>query len=115
MNKNQFWERLEALVIDNKVTIDRPKGSSHPNFAENIYPLDYGFIGKTQSGDNDEVDIWIGSQKPAILNGIICTIDELKRDIEIKILWGCTDEEMERVFGFHNSGSQSGILVKKPG
>ena len=115
MNENQFWASLEALIRSNKITIDRSKGSCHPHFPENVYPLDYGFIDNTKSGDNAEVDIWIGSQKPASLNGVVCTLDGLKWDFEIKILLGCTEEEVEQVFRFHNSGSQSGILVKKPG
>jgi inorganic pyrophosphatase len=112
--KHPFWSRLEALVKENKIVIDRPKGSTHPRYPENIYPIDYGFVQNTQSQDKAGVDIWIGSHDRGEINGIVCTLDELKGDFEIKIISGCTDEEIKLVLDFHHFGSQSGILIKKP-
>jgi len=37
----------------------------------------------------------------------------LKSDTEVKILVGCTDEEVEIVLRYLNSYTQSGILVKR--
>lgn len=40
------------------VKIDRPLGSKHPKF-DYIYPINYGFIPNTISGDGEELDAYI--------------------------------------------------------
>lgn len=39
-----FWRALEKLVQESTIIIDRPKGSSHPQYGDLIYPLDYGYL-----------------------------------------------------------------------
>jgi len=47
-----------------KVIVDRPLGSKHPNY-DMIYPINYGFIPNTISGDGEELDAYIlGVNKP---------------------------------------------------
>ena len=47
-----------------KVKIDRPLGSKHPKY-NYIYPINYGFIPNTISGDGEELDAYIlGVNKP---------------------------------------------------
>ncbi len=41
-----------------KVKIDRPLGSKHPKHGF-IYPLNYGFVPNTVSGDGEELDCYI--------------------------------------------------------
>ena len=41
-----------------KGRIDRPLGSKHPKFGFE-YPVNYGFIPNTKSGDNEEIDAYI--------------------------------------------------------
>ena len=41
-----------------KVTIDRPLGSKHPKH-DFIYPLNYGYIPNTISGDGEELDCYV--------------------------------------------------------
>ena len=40
------------------VKIDRPLGSKHPKHGF-IYPVNYGFIPNTISGDNEELDCYV--------------------------------------------------------
>lgn len=48
-----------------EVKIDRPIGSSHPNYKDHIYLVNYGFIPNTISGDGRELDCYIlGEQEP---------------------------------------------------
>jgi hypothetical protein len=35
------------------------------------------------------------------LTGILCTFDTLKRDAEIKLLIGCTEEDIQTIRDFH--------------
>ncbi len=43
-------------IID--VVVDRPLGSKHPEY-DNIYPLNYGYVPNTISGDGKELDCFI--------------------------------------------------------
>lgn len=52
---NNSIEYLNKIV---EVVIDRPMGSKHPkhNF---IYPVNYGYIPNTISGDGEELDCYV--------------------------------------------------------
>ena len=48
------------------------------------------------------------------VNAIICTVDLMKKDSEIKLLIGCTDDEINTVYEFHNKTEyMKGILIKR--
>jgi len=110
-----FWEALDELVEKHEIIIDRPEGSLHPRFPESIYPLDYGYLDGTRGGDGSGIDVWRGSLGQKAVVGVIITLDLLKSETEIKILIGCTDEEVEIVLSHLNTYTQSGILVKREG
>ena len=110
----EFWEAIDKLVSSCKIVIDRPKGSVHPRFPECRYDVDYGYLQNTTSMDGDGIDVWRGSLSSQEANAIICTIDLMKNDSEIKLLIGCTDEEMDIIYKFHNDSEfMKGILVKR--
>ena len=98
----QFWEAMEQLLARCPLVIDRPKGSAHPRFPQWIYPLDYGYLKGTSAMDGEGVDVWRGSNPEPGLEAILCVVDLLKGDTEIKLLVGCTEEEQETVFRFQN-------------
>jgi len=99
---NSFWQGMENLLITNKIIIDRPKGNRHPRCPEYIYPLDYGYLENTKASDGDGIDVWIGSHESKTLTGILCTFDNIKRDAEIKLLIGCTNEDVQIIRNFHH-------------
>jgi inorganic pyrophosphatase len=109
----RFWQALDTLVASSELIIDRPRGSAHPRYTGFIYPLDYGYLKETSSADKDGIDIWIGSLPEKTAGAIIVGIDLLKRDSEIKILLGCTDEEKKLLLALHNNGDQSAILIER--
>ena len=110
----QFWQAIDKLVSSGKIVIDRPRGSAHPRYPEIIYDLDYGYIENTASMDGGGIDLWRGSLPDAECDAIICTVDLLKRDSEIKLLIGCTDEEKQIAYEFHNrSEFMKGILIRR--
>lgn len=41
-----------------RVVIDRPLGSRHPRHADLVYPVNYGFLPGTVSGDGHPVDAY---------------------------------------------------------
>ena len=109
-----FWVALDALVASGKIIIDRPKGSAHPKFPSLIYEVDYGYIENTSSMDGEGIDVWRGSLPTDEVCAIVCTVDLLKRDSEIKLLVGCTEEEMDIIYQFHNQTAlMKGILIRR--
>ena len=96
----EFWRYLDRLVAASQVEIDRPKGSAHPRFPDLIYPLDYGYLQGTTTIDGGGIDVFFGSQAGRPLDAVALTVDLEKRDAEIKLLLGCSEEEKQIVAGF---------------
>ena len=96
-----FWHSLAELIATHSIVIDRPKHTAHPRYPDLIYPLNYGYIENTSTGDGADIDVWIGSLPQKTLTGILCTFDRLKFDAEIKLLIGCTDEDVQTIQGFN--------------
>ena len=47
-------------------------------------------------------------------DAVICTIDLLKKDSEIKILIGCTEEEKAIIMRFHNDSEyMKGTMIHR--
>jgi inorganic pyrophosphatase len=111
--ENQFWESLDKLVNDSEIIIDRPKGTKHPRYPELVYPVDYGYLTNTKSQDNSEIDIYRGTSVNKMVTGIACIVDLNKRDSEIKVLYSCTDEEMEIIYKLCNEKMMNGVLIKR--
>ena len=68
-----------------------------------IYEVDYGYPENTASMDGSGIDLWRGSDPDGKPDAVICTVDLMKRDSEIKLLIGCTEEEKEIILAFHNA------------
>ena len=41
------------------IKIDRPMGSAHSQYTDMIYPINYGYIPGTESGDGEETDVYL--------------------------------------------------------
>ena len=96
-----FLKALDELVSNSEIVIDRPRGSAHPRFPNFIYKVDYGYLKDTASMDGGGIDVWVGSGDKKV-DAIMCIVDLMKRDSEIKILVGCTEEEKLEVYNTHN-------------
>ena len=109
-----FWQRADIFLTENEIVIDRPRGCRHPRFPDMIYPQDYGYLKGTSGGDGNEIDVWKGSLEGNVLKGVICTVDSLKKDAEVKLLVDCTDEEIETINRFYDaSEAMSSWVVKR--
>ena len=108
----EFWSVLEELVAGSEIIIDRPKGTAHPRFSSFIYPVDYGYLKDTKSMDGAGIDVWLGSDDRKQIDAVMCIVDRMKKDSEIKILIGCTEEEKQLVYQTHNeSPYMKGLLI----
>ena len=113
MKNETFWSTLDRLVATSNVVIDRPKGSAHPRYPSFFYPHAYGFLENTASIDGGGVDVWMGSLPDKTVTAVVCTVDLVKRDSEVKILLGCTPQEAQEILSVHNSGPQAAILIER--
>ena len=117
---HSFFKALDSLLATHKLIIDRPRGSPHPTYPEFIYPLDYGYLEGTRSADGAGIDVWFGSQLPLdavkpTATALVVTVDLAKADSEIKVLVGCTLEEIRVVLEWHNGDDlQNGVLIERP-
>ena len=90
------------------VLIDRPLGSAHPRHPDMIYPVNYGFIPNTVSGDGAEIDCYVlGINQPIDRIERVCIIAVIERydDCEDKLVGApegiyYTREEIERAVHF---------------
>ena len=109
----QFWSALDTLVRQSEIVIDRPRGSAHPRYPDFVYPVDYGYLKSTASMDGGGIDVWLGTGDGGV-NAVICTVDLLKKDSEIKIHIGCTREETAAIYEKHNDSEyMKGILIPR--
>lgn len=114
MYNAKFWAALDKLTETSNIVIDRAKGTPHPRYTEYIYPLDYGYLEGTSSMDGEGIDVWVGTDPAKQLTALLCTVDLVKRDSEIKLLLGCTEEEIQTVLEFHNQHElMRGMLVRR--
>ncbi len=88
------------------VEIDRPLNTKHPkhNF---IYPVNYGFIPNTVSGDGEELDAYVlGEDTPLkTFIGVVIAIIHRTNDDDDKLVVArhgvnFTDEEIEKLTHF---------------
>ena len=109
----EFWNAVDDLVNSSEIVIDRPKGSSHPKYPDFAYRVDYGYLKDTSSMDGAGIDVWVGSNDKKV-DAIMCIVDLMKKDSEIKILIGCTQEEKKIVYETHNKTPfMTGILIQR--
>jgi len=113
IEETAFWNELEALLVSKRLMIDRPKGRPHPRYPDVIYPLDYGYLDETTSGDGAGIDVWLGTIGDKSLTGIICTFDRIKQDAEIKLLVGCSENDVSTIIHFHQGGMQT-LYIPRP-
>lgn len=105
-----YWQALDHLIATCNLVIDRPKGTAHPKFPSLIYPLDYGYLDGTSAMDGGGIDVWVGSLPDKKLNAIVCTVDLNKNDSEVKLLLGCTDDDIKLILEVHNWGTMSAMM-----
>ncbi|HLV49303.1 MAG TPA: Inorganic pyrophosphatase [Erysipelothrix sp.] len=109
LNNGYFWQKIDSLVLSTSIVISQPKGSHHPKYLNMIYPVDYGYL-----NDTDAIKVFKGSQKTSKIDAIMIVGDILKRDLEVKLLMGCDENDERKILQFINQTDyQKGILVRR--
>lgn len=109
LNNGYFWQKIDSLSLSTNLVINQARGSRHPQYHNMVYPVDYGYL-----ADVDSVKVYKGSDKRLTVDAVMIVADILKRDLEVKLLWGCTAEEELEILRFINQTDyQKGILVRR--
>lgn len=63
--------------------------------------------------DGAGIDVWVGTNGNSI-DAVMCIVDLMKRDSEITLLIGCTEEEKVLIYEAHNESQyMKGILIRR--
>jgi inorganic pyrophosphatase len=100
------------------VHIDRPLGSRHPLHADILYPVNFGYVPGTISGDDMPIDVYVlGIDEPLIeAEGEVIALVVRSDDIEDKLVVSAgsqafTAEEIESAVFFQERYFRSRILT----
>lgn len=75
--------------------------------------MDYGYLNRTTSSDDEAIDVFIGSNAVKKLTAVIITVDIMKKDSEIKLLLGCSKEEKTALDFCNQTDNMQGIHVSR--
>ena len=113
-NNAFFWQKLDTLFYSSKLVVDRPRYTVHYKYSNLVYPVDYGYLSDTTGSDQAPIDVFKGSQKTNQVGAIVVSADILKKDCEVKLLIGCSEEEEHEVLEFLNQTEfQKAILIHR--
>lgn len=111
------WAAWEACIEERGVTIDRPSGTTHPEHASIVYPMDYGYVRGTTASDGEAVDVFRGTRPDFGLVGTILTTNHRTGDREFKLLLGCAPREVYLAHGFlsfDRTRLESVVVLRRP-
>jgi len=80
-----------------RVVIDRPKGSLHPEHGF-VYPVNYGYVPGTMSGDGEPIDVYVLGPDEALDEAAATCIAVVHRrdDVEDKLVAVVGDGMLDR-------------------
>ena len=109
-------EVLKYLNKEVFVKIDRPLGTKHPKY-DYVYPLNYGYIPDTVSGDNEEIDAYVLGIDEAVdeFRGEVIAIIHRTNDDDDKLIvvekgTNYTDEQIRQLTDFQEKWFESEII-----
>ena len=111
-NNAYFWQKLDTIYLSSKLEIDRPKDSVHYKYSNLVYPVDYGYLKDTTGTDMKPIDVFKGSLGGIQVQAVAVSADILKKDSEVKLMVGCSEEEIYDIMHFLNQTQfQKAVLL----
>lgn len=113
-NNAFFWQKVDTLFLSSNLIISRKKGDTHPNFRNMIYPVNYGHLDDTIGTGSDGLSVYVGSGSQSRITAVVIAADILMKTIDIKLLAGCTEKEVDEVLRFLNQTDfQKTVLIRR--
>lgn len=113
-NNAYFWQKIDTLVSSSKLMIAYNEGETHKEFKNLVYPVPYGYLCDLVNDKDLGIAFFKGSRSSNRVEALILAADILKKDLEPKLLIGCTEEEEMDILHFLNQTDlQKTILVRR--
>lgn len=113
-NNAYFWQKVDTLFLSGNLDLTKKKGDVHPEFKNMVYPTDYGHLGEVKSAGELGISIYAGSGNRRQVTALIIAADILTKELDVKMLIGCNDEETEDVLRFLNQTDfQKTVLMRR--
>ena len=110
-NNAYFWQKIDTLFLSSEVNLTKKKGETHDIFKNMVYPTDYG---KVQANGEQGVSIYVGSGDYNKVTALVIAADILEKELDVKILAGCNEEEEDAVLRFLNQTDyQKTVLIRR--
>ena len=106
-NNAYFWQKLDTLVLSSTMVIDHKKNTSHPNYPNLIYPVDYGYLKDDLNDNDDRISFFQGSEETSTVDSIVVCVDIVK---EMKCYDG---EHIENLKQLHKKLEQENNEIYK--
>ncbi len=112
-NNAFFWQKLDTIYNSSDFKLSNPKGTSHEKYHNLIYPVDYGYLEDMDNNDS-QIRVYKGTQKGSSIKVAIISADILNKDITVKLLIGCSEQEEKDILSFLNQTDfQKTVLIRR--
>ena len=112
-NNAFFWQKLDTILFGSSFKLTQNIGDVHPSYHSLIYPVSYGYLEDTTSASQG-IHAFRGSVKGEGIRAIIIVTDILNKEVEVKLLIDCSNEDEERILLFLNQTDfQKTIIVRR--
>ena len=112
-NNAYFWQKLDTLCMSSGIKIDRPKDSVHPLYSNLVYPVNYGYLDSEESAEL-RIDVFKGDARSLKVQAVVVCADILKKDVDVKLIVGCSPEEENRILQFLNQTDfQKTVIIRR--
>lgn len=102
------------MFLSSEINLNRKKGDVHPVFKNLIYPTDYGHVTDTKSVTSEGVSVYAGSGDRNKITALVVAADILAKELDVKMLIGCTEQEVDDVLRFLNQTDlQKTVLIRR--
>lgn len=112
-NNAYFWQKVDTLFLSSNLKITNKKDEVHRQFSNLIYPIDHGYLLDAGEEGDQQISVYVGSQSQTV-SALIIAADILQKTLEVKMLVGCSEEEIEAVLRFLNQTDyQKTVLIRR--
>lgn len=114
LNNAYFWQKLDTLLFTLDYKKIREVGDVHPDYVNLVYPIEYGYLVDPDNQDKVVAKAFRGTADHKRSDQVILCADILQKDMDVKILMGCTEEEQVTVLEFLNQTAfQKTVLIRR--
>lgn len=113
-NNAFFWQKIDTLFLSGKTEFIKKKGDTHAVYKNLVYPTDYGHISDVKSVSDSGASVYGGSGDRGKITALIIACDILARELDVKLLVGCNEDEIMDVLHFLNQTDyQKTVLIRR--